>query len=423
MKTIYKPFFFLLFFSSFAIVSKAQFTLSGELRPRAEYRHGFQGLSAPDDDPAFFISQRSRLNVNFTESALRFGLSLQDIRVWGEVPQLNRSDFNSSIHEAWAELTLGEKTHLKLGRQELIYDDSRIFGNVDWAQQGRSHDLAVLKFSGESGLQFHAGFAFNQPGERNVGTSYTLANSYKTIQYAWLNRKADNFQFSLLFLNNGLENNDGDNFFSQTFGGRTTFQASGSFGLEGSAYFQTGKLVAGRELGAWYLMLAAWLKPADNLRMDAGLEILSGTPQRDGTDGKSKSFTPLYGTNHKFNGHMDYFYVGNHINNVGLVDLFATLDYSKDRFSAGLMPHIFFSQAGLVNPDDTDNDMPRFLGVELDLYAGYRLNEFSVLRFGYSRMFASESMEVLKGGSRSEPNHWAWAMIIIRPVIFKTTNN
>ena len=33
---------------------------------------------------------------------------------------------------------------------------------------------------------------------------------------------------------------------------------------------------------------------------------------------ENNSFTPFYGTNHKFNGHMDYFYVGNHIGNVGL---------------------------------------------------------------------------------------------------------
>jgi hypothetical protein len=35
---------------------------------------------------------------------------------------------------------LTEAFSMKLGRQEVIYDNSRIFGNVDWAQQGRSHD-------------------------------------------------------------------------------------------------------------------------------------------------------------------------------------------------------------------------------------------------------------------------------------------
>lgn len=401
----------------------SQFTLSGELRPRLEYRHGFQSLSLPENDPAFFTSQRTRLNINFSENSFRFGFSFQDIRVWGEVPQLNRTDINSSVHEAWGELKLSEKSMLKLGRQELVYDDSRIFGNVDWAQQGRSHDVAVYKYMNESGLQFHLGLAYNQTGESNAGTSYTMPNSYKTLQYAWVNRKSENSQFSVLFLNNGLEDAEGNNYFSQTFGGRYHLKFSETTGMEGSAYLQTGKIVTGSTLGAWYAALSGYLRPIEELRMDIGFEILSGTDQREGTAEKTKSFTPLYGTNHKFNGHMDYFYVGNHINSIGLIDLFSSFEYSKNRFSAGLTPHVFFSHAGLINPENPAEDMSKFLGVELDLFVGYKINEFSQLRFGYSKMFASESMEVLKGGSRNEANHWAWLMIIIKPVLFKSVTN
>lgn len=401
----------------------SQFTLSGELRPRLEYRHGFQSLSLPENDPAFFTSQRTRLNINFSENSFRFGLSFQDIRVWGEVPQLNRTDINSSVHEAWGELKFSEKTSLKFGRQELVYDDSRIFGNVDWAQQGRSHDVAVFKYLNESDLQFHLGLAFNQTGENNIGTSYTLNNSYKTMQYAWLNKKAANSQFSILFLNNGLESAAGNNYFSQTFGGRYQQGFSSNSGMEGSAYMQTGKLVNSSKLGAWYASLSGYFKPSEEIRINPGIEILSGTDQRVGTAEKSKSFTPLYGTNHKFNGHMDYFYVGNHINSVGLIDFFSSFEYSKNRFSIGLTPHVFFSHAGIINPDIPAEDMPKFLGVELDLYGGYKINEFSQFRFGYSKMFASESLEVLKGGSRKEANHWAWLMIIIKPVLFKSFTN
>jgi hypothetical protein len=400
----------------------SQFTLSGELRPRLEYRHGFQSLSLPEDDPAFFTSQRTRLNINFSENSFRFGFSFQDIRVWGEVPQLNRTDINSSVHEAWGELKLSEKSMLKFGRQELVYDDSRIFGNVDWAQQGRSHDVAVYKYLNESGLQFHLGLAYNQTGERNAGTSYTLAGSYKTMQYAWLSRKSEDSQFSILFLNNGLESDSGNHYFSQTFGGRYQQAFSTSSGMEGSAYIQTGKLVTSRKLGAWYSALSGYFRPSDKVRIDMGFEILSGTDQREGTAEKSKSFTPLYGTNHKFNGHMDYFYVGNHNNNVGLVDIFSSFEYSKNRFSIGVTPHVFFSHAGIINPDIPAEDMPKFLGVELDLYGGYKINEFSQFRFGYSKMFASETMEVLKGGSRKEANHWAWLMVVIKPVLIKSVN-
>ena len=35
---------------------------------------------------------------------------------------------------------MNEKFAFKVGRQEINYDDARIFGNVDWAMQARSHD-------------------------------------------------------------------------------------------------------------------------------------------------------------------------------------------------------------------------------------------------------------------------------------------
>jgi hypothetical protein len=415
---------FLLFVPIFLLTSAdglGQFLVSAELRPRMEYRHGFQSLSVPDDDPAVFTSQRTRIDLSFTEPSLLLGISLQDIRVWGEVPQLNRSDVNSSVHEAWAELRLRESISLKFGRQELVYDDSRILGNVDWAQQGRSHDLVLLRIKGRGEFQVHAGFAFNQEQERNVGASYTLPGNYKTMQFVWLKETTSRNQFSLLFLNNGLEANAEKNYFSQTYGGRYHYNPGGN-GVEGSAYMQTGSLPTGQKLRAWYLSARGLLRLSDHHQIVAGLEILSGTNERDMGGLVSRSFTPLYGTNHKFNGHMDYFYVGNHMNNVGLTDIYLSADYSKDRFSAGITPHLFFSQASLMDQDDLARDLPKFLGLEVDLYAGYRINDFSVLRMGYSRMFGTESMEALKGGSRTESNHWGWLMIILKPVLFRTLN-
>ena len=42
----------------------------------------------------------------------------------------------------------------------------------------------------------------------------------------------------------------------------------------------------------------------------------------NGDASENKAFTPFYGTNHKFNGFMDYFHVGNHANSVGLIDIY-----------------------------------------------------------------------------------------------------
>jgi hypothetical protein len=393
----------------------AQFSLSGEFRPRSEYRHGFQTLMPDGDDPAFFISQRSRINLSHSQEPFSMGFSLQDIRVWGEVPQLNRTGINTTLHEAWAELRLSSRSRLKAGRQEIIYDDHRIFGNVDWAQQGRSHDAAILKYAGENDLYMHAGFAFNQQAERITGTEYNL-NNYKTLQYLWLNKKWEALEASFLFLNNGFQYTSNKTTFSQTTGGRIVY--THGFIITGSAYLQTGQDHIDRSLSAHYAAAEISLPLTGELSLQAGLELLSGSDMSDLQDPgnrSNRSFNPYYGTNHKFNGHMDYFYVGNHINNVGLRDLFGGLQYNRGMGSAGFRLHVFATDASLADPASPGETMPHYLGTEIDLYFGLQLYEPVALRFGYSHILASETLEVLKGGSKDETNNWAWLMLVLKP--------
>jgi hypothetical protein len=117
-----------------------------------------------------------------------------------------------------------------------------------------------------------------------------------------------------------------------------------------------------------------------------GFEYLSGTNQRDQRDSTyntNNSFTPLYGTNHKFNGHMDYFYVGNHMNSVGLRDLYLSFIYKKKKFSSILTIHNFCSAAKIIDSENTDADLPNHLGVEADLGFAYQLAENVAVKAGY----------------------------------------
>ena len=70
-----------------AAQSYAQLTISGELRPRAEYRNGYKTLTPNDVDAALFVSQRTRLNTKYITDDYTFFLSFQDVRVWGDVKQ------------------------------------------------------------------------------------------------------------------------------------------------------------------------------------------------------------------------------------------------------------------------------------------------------------------------------------------------
>jgi len=167
----------------------AQISLTGQLRPRAEVRDGFSNLTPNSTVPASFVSQRTRLIFGYKWDRLTFGATVQDVRVWGQdASTITPADGNRlMLHEGWADLVLANKADttikfklfdnlsLKVGRQELIYDDARLIGNLDWLQQGRRFDMALLKI-GHHGWQVDLGYAYNQNAEGASGTQYAPGN-------------------------------------------------------------------------------------------------------------------------------------------------------------------------------------------------------------------------------------------------------
>ncbi|UGU16899.1 alginate export family protein [Sinomicrobium kalidii] len=400
------------------------FKLSADLRPRFEYRHGFGNLFPDDAEPAAGVIQRSRLNMDYGTDKLKIGLKLQDVSVWGDTPQLSATDDNHSfsVFEAWAELLFHKNWSVKAGRQVLSYDDQRILGEVDWAMQGRSHDAVLLRYH-RGQWKADAGFAFNQNNLGTEGTAYTTTAffSYKTMQYLHLHRDWNSFSGSFLFLNNGFQKFDAAEhpdgvFYRHTTGAYLQFPL-GKVNISGSGYYQFGKAGASEDLSAYLLALEGLYK-TKNISFGLGLEILSGTDQD--SNGDNRSFFPLYGTNHKFNGFMDYFYVGNHANSTGLNDYYAKVNFTPGKKSAiSLHAHYFASNATL--PDDTGDTADKYLGTEIDLVYSRNLIKNVKLAAGYSHMFAGDSMGYLKGRTPDNTNHWAWMMLVIKPELFSHT--
>jgi Alginate export len=171
--------------------AEAQFTLQGQMRTRTEIRNGLGNLVANDAKTAAFTSQRTRLNFGYKWDRVLFGASVQDVRVWGQdASSISTNDgARLMLHEGWAEVTLANKADttvkfkaldlltVKIGRQELIYDDVRLIGNLDWLQQARRHDMVLLK-AVHHGWQVDVGYAFGQNTDAfgNTGTGYVPAN-------------------------------------------------------------------------------------------------------------------------------------------------------------------------------------------------------------------------------------------------------
>lgn len=397
------------------INSFSQFSLDGELRPRTEYRNGYGNLIPEDSEPGFGISTRARLNFGYKSEGYDLFVSMQDVMVWGENRQILPDDENDSfaIFEAWAAIKLSENFSAKLGRQTISYDDQRIMGALDWAQQGRNHDAAILKYNKDK-FSFDLGLAFNQDydnatGFQSVGNTYNTTGyfSYKTMQYAYLKNSWNSFSGSLLLLNNGFQETENVSYL-QTIGTHLNYK-KGNFETSVNLFLQSGKRQGEVDVkGAYLTSLNFTYKASNKVTLALGTEIISGN---DADAGETGAFFPLYGTNHKFNGFMDYFYVGNHANSIGLIDIHASANFNLGKESNLLVKVLNFSGEQALTSDE------KSLGTEVDLVFSKKIKGYSLVA-GYSQMFASDGMYELKGIDKNlaaNSQNWAWVMLVIKP--------
>lgn len=402
----------------------SQFEFNAQYMGRAEMRHGFSTLADTSQDAAFFISQRVRFGTTYKHEKFKLNITAQDVRTWGSVANGaldNKGLF--SIYEANVELLFNKHWSAKIGRQSISYDDDRIFGTLDWSMQARRHDAAVVKWK-DSTWTVDAGFSFNQNGESNTLMQYTVANNYKNFQYLWVNKKMGKGNYSFLFLNNGVAFNklntttgvtDSITAYSQTIGLRGEYKSS-KFNFLGYGYYQMGK-VGAKTLSAYDVSLEVGYKPTKEILVTGGFELMSGTSQIDTANKVNNSFNPFYGTNHRFNGYMDYFYVGNHLNSVGLLDGYLRLSLTKKKFIYSLNGHYFNAAADVRDLKFPTEYKARksHLGAEIDFTLLYNYTEGVSIQAGYSQFFGTGTLKTLKGGNIAATSNWAYLMLIVRP--------
>jgi hypothetical protein len=403
----------------------AQFTIGSEIRPRFEYREGYRRMPDKGEKPAAFVYQRSRISLEYQKDRISTHLSLQDVRVWGQDPQKVHSP-SLDIHQAWIELNLGENLALKAGRQELRYDNQRFFAINNWIMPGQKHDLLLVKHQTQ-GMEWHLGTAFNQSGALinqnmpNFGTDYPVDN-YKYMNFLWFNTAlSDAIRLSLLGIADGYEN--------QTTGNlhvRGTWSAYAVWDFNGlnlmvNPAIQHGKTVHGQDIAAHYFRAEARLNPFPKWRTVLGLEYFSGNDFTQEDDETFRVFDPTHGAGHANNGYMDYFTnIPAHTRGAGLVNAFLKnrLIISNTTYLDADL-HLFSLAKDYVHEQQV---VDRYLGTEVDLTMGYRLNDFTQFSLGYSVMFGTETMEIIRGGSRDRWAHWGFVMLTVNPVLFRSAS-
>ncbi len=415
----------LLTFVAAPFVTRAQFKISAEVRPRTEFRNGFKTLKASDDvEASLFTEQRSRLYIDFSSDKYDLKLSFQDIRIWGESAQIFKEELGKTfINEAWGQYHFTNNWSMKVGRQIISYDNERFLGGLEWAQQGRRHDALLLIYNQESSkAQLHLGVAYNQDDDvpepawlQSVGARYYSVNgNYKAMQYGWFHKDFEAASLSVLALNAGYQNADSSVSFKQTFGliGSRSF---GKFKIGGDIYYQTGELNATNVNAILAGANATYQTKVTPITV--GYEYISGKDDDDASSDLT-NFTPDFGTNHAHNGFMDYFFVGPANANVGVQDIYFKTKFKAGKGSLIVNAHEFLT--GSKQLDASDNELKKALGTEVDLVYVLKLTGDVTFHLGYSQMFATDTMEALRGGDASLLTNWAWAMITFKPTLFQS---
>lgn len=451
-KKNYLPVLLTLFCLLMMTTTQAQVTIGGQIRTRTEYRNGQGTPQVMDTIPAFFTSQRSRLTVGYSAYRFKIYTAFQDVRVWGQDGStINRTTNDAydglMLHEAWGEISLVDTGRvvknfsLKIGRQELVYDDVRVLGNLDWLQQARRHDAVLLKFD-HQGWTAHLGAAFNQNAERKSNTIYNgvpvgyaastnqMGSLYKSMQFLYIGKKLhfgnasflafkddfSRFRFAASDVEKKIPIYESGTWNRYTVGANLFGTVARKISFALNAYYQGGNYREGTELNEYHVSASAMYAAGRKLSVGPGVDVFSGN---NGSDPSSRfqKFDPLYGTPHKFWGFMDYFYVADGFGSNGLVNYYLKSKYkAKDNLTLNLDLH-HFVLPDAVNASDGQL-LKKQLGTEVDFTFQYNLTKAITLEGGYCTMFSTETMaspKVKNVRRASDFSDWAYLMINIRP--------
>lgn len=374
--------------------ASAQFTLEGEFRPRTEMLGNGQRFTATEGAlPYLQTSIRAALNATYKTESYKLYMGVQEVFFFGDRPQISAAgNGNFRVQEAWADLKLSDTWSFKIGRQPLSYDDQRILGGLGWAQQARTHDVGIFKHKSKSGFALDAGYSLNT----YAGTIYDTSNlfSYRELAFVHANKSFGKFSLSGLLLNTVYQNTNAPVKSNLLTAGIHAKLKAGILGLSGNLYIQDGQRAGEVDVkGKALFGLDATIKATDKFTVLAGFESIAGR------DDDSAAFFPLYGTNHKFNGLIDRFYVGNHANAGGLVDLNIGAKFKLGSYAVTTKFHNFTEQS-------LDKES---LGNELDIVVAKGFKGYKVVG-GYSHFFEPSSVT-----GAGDTQNWAWLMLIIKP--------
>ncbi len=395
--------------------------VSLEYRPRVELPNGFRQLRNDTSLAALFTSHRARLNFEVKKKRFAAVLSMQDIRTFGASdPRSNAGTIQ--VFEAWAEPFFNEHLSLRIGKQKFMLDNSRLFAQNDWRNNGGTHDAAKLIYK-KGTIESQLLFAWNQTTEGNYFTNFSPVgfNNYKSLLVGYLQLKSKNEKliFSTTNYYEGFQYGQSKNAhqnFRYTNGGRLKYQHK-KLDAVAMGFIQWGHNNVGKRLSAFYYH-AEGSYALKYFKVLLGAEFKSGNSAK--ADVYDRAFQYPYGVAHAFNGTMEYFangFAGSSVD-FGLIDPYLELSkIGKSKLKIALRNHLFYSQNLAYSKTYAPSN---YLGFESDLNLTYYPNGYTKIDLGVSALKASKSMEFINAGSSSYLSYWTYLQATFTPQLFSS---
>ncbi len=414
------------------------FKFSGEVRPRTELATN-GAVGAAKNQHKSFTTMRTRLGVKaIVDSDTSAFIQLQDVRTAGgetattKPPSITQTGTSVSasgldMHQAYIDLgnVLNSGIHLRLGRQEMIFDQHRLIGNIGWIQQAQTFDAArgdinlgqfiknlsltafyaktvainthpTLASTLSDQAQFESSFAGERltyklggKGDRITQYFYYALNPSRTGAGKDLTPdQADNIEYAGGYLLKHF------NALGQTW--RVRFDGA----------YEFGDVSATEDIKAY--MLTASLATKFNIMHGFGIkgwyDFLSG--DTDTTDLTKHTFTTPYATNHAYYGHMDKFL---NIPTQGLQDI-AVKMWLKPTAKMKFIVHLHQFLSARKNRTDSAS-ASKNLGQEIDTHFKYPLAKHTMLAIGYGHFFGNGTVNAGVGGTSTLDSNWGYGMV------------
>ncbi len=466
MQSLYKLIFLTAFLMLLGTSSMAQFTVSGEFRPRAEYRDGYTKLRDSTQTAYGDILGRERIIFDYNNEKFTTRFSLQHAFVFGENNFYNSDTIRNNtvnIFEAWFKYNFLSSFSFRVGRITLSYDDQRVIGYNNWRPQGSAHDMVGFQWGVvKAAYQGDFGFAINNADPAGAFLSNYNMKNYKYMSYLW-NQKTffkemlkisvmgiiDAYQLptqyqtvtssQTLWVINGKDTVGHTTLTTKsqvpvtgpnqlyarfTLGGNVWFNWK-NLGIWAGGYYQGGHIQDGRQVSANMYGINASYQIVKPFRLMAGYEHLSGTDnnpdKKSDVAKKVTSFNVLYGTNHQLYGYMDLFnsMLTTTPNYPGLNQIYArgTVNFSKVTSLEATWRYFSFGKEYLTDGTKVNKN----LGSELDFMFLYKPLPNVELNAAYCYFFPTSTMELFNGLKSSvKGSQYAYLMITYKPKFFTT---